>query len=294
MRTIPISRSTGAALDTLTHPRARARSRLNRYEICLLALFLLSLPLCNPWVHGDGVGYYALARSLLIEQRLDFHNDWLEANPQFRMAHTDDQGHEAAWEYTATGHLNNHFAIGPAILWSPFLIAAHAGVLISDALGAHIPANGFSYPYVVSMAFATALYGFLALWISFQIARRYVAERWAFLATIGIWFASSLPVYMYFNPWWSHAHSAFAVALFLWYWDKTRGTRTLRQWILLGLIAGLMMNVYYASAVLLLLPFFGFVARLRAALSEHGQRCGCSCSTVSFSHARLSWPSCRP
>ena len=127
----------------------------------------------------------------------------------------------------------------------------------------------FRSPYVVAMALATALYGFLALWISFQIARRYVAERWAFLATIGIWFASSLPVYMYFNPSWSHAHSAFAIALFLWYWNKTRDTRTLRQWILLGLIAGLMMNVYYVSAVMLLLPFFELVKRLRVAIPEH-------------------------
>jgi hypothetical protein len=253
-----------AALEPASPTRTDLRSRLSRCEKYLILLFLLSLPFCNPWVHGDGVGYYALARSLLIEHRLDFQNDWLEANPQFRIAHTDGQGRVLASEYTATKHLNNHFAIGPAILWSPFLVAAHAGVLIADGLGAHLPANGFSRPYVVAMALGTAVYGFLALWISFHIARRYVAERWALLATIGIWFASSLPVYMYFNPSWSHAHSAFAVALFLWYWDKTRDTRTLRQWILLGLSGGLMMDVYYISAVVFLLPFFDFVAQLRA------------------------------
>jgi hypothetical protein len=106
------------------------------------------------------------------------------------------------------------------------------------------PLTVFSKLYVISMAFATAIYGFLALWISFQVARRYVAERWAFLAAIGMWFASSLPVYMYLNPSWSHAHSAFVVALFLWYWEKTRNGRTRSQWIFLGLIAGLMMDMY--------------------------------------------------
>ncbi|MGH8338156.1 MAG: hypothetical protein ACRETL_15330 [Gammaproteobacteria bacterium] len=60
---------------------------------------------------------------------------------------------------------------------------------------------------------------------------------------------------MYFNPSWSHAHSTFVVALFLWYWDKTRGSRTLVQWILLGAISGLMLDVYYANLmVLLILP----------------------------------------
>jgi Dolichyl-phosphate-mannose-protein mannosyltransferase len=266
-----VSNST-VALQSAGPTRNDTRSHPSRYEKYLIVAFFLSLPLSNPWVHGDGVGYYALARSLLIEHRLDFQNDWLEANPQFRMAHTDAQGRLLAGGYTATNHLNNHFAIGPAILWSPFLVAAHAGVLIGDGLGAHLPANGFSRPYVVAMALGTALYGFLALWISFDIARRYVAERWAFLATIGIWFASSLPVYMYFNPSWSHAHSAFAVALFLWYWNKTRDTRTLRQWILLGLIAGLMIDVYYVSAVVLLLPFFEFVAHLRAGLFKPLQK----------------------
>ena len=77
---------------------------------------------------------------------------------------------------------------------------------------------------------------------------------WALLATLGIWFASSLPVYMYFNPAWSHAHSAFSMALFLWYWQRTRNQRSLRQWIVLGLTAGLMMNVYYPNAIVMVAP----------------------------------------
>ena len=66
--------------------------------------------------------------------------------------------------------------------------------------------------------------------------------------------ASSLPIYMYFNPSWSHAISAFSVALFIWYWDRTRLQRTAGQWALLGLAAGLMGNVYYPNAILLIFP----------------------------------------
>ena len=228
--------------------------RFTKYEALLAIIFLLTLPLSNPWVRGDGVGYYAFARSMLIEHRLDFTRDWLAANTSFRMGRTDAQGNIAPAEYTATGHLDNHFSVGPAILWFPFLVVAHGSVLLWDRLGGQIPADGFSKPYRVAMALGTALYGFLALLISFVVARRYFAERWAFLATLGIWFASSLPVYMYFNPSWSHAHSAFMVALFLWYWIRTRAARTWVQWIVLGAIGGLMMDVYYVSGVLLLLP----------------------------------------
>ncbi|MGA9885471.1 MAG: glycosyltransferase family 39 protein [Candidatus Acidiferrales bacterium] len=218
----------------------------------MLLIFILTLPLLNPWVRGDGVGYYAYARSLLIEHKLDFRQDWLMANASFRMDRIDADGQIAPSQYTVTGHLDNHFSIGPAILWAPFLVVAHAGVLVWDRFGGHVAADGFSRPYLLAMSFGTALYGFLSLAISFGLARRFVPERWAFLATLGIWFGSSLPVYMYFNPSWSHSQSAFTVALFVWYWLRTRADRSTGQWAILGALGGLMMDVYYVSAVVLL------------------------------------------
>src|SRR5262249_12544706 len=158
------------------------------------------------------------------------------------------------------------FTIGPAILWAPFLFAAHVGALVARTMGSNIAVDGFTAPYRFAMALGTAFYGFLGLFLSFRIAKRFVAERWAFLAVVGIWGGSSLAVYMYFNPSWSHAHSAFAVALFFWYWLETRGARSLRQWILLGLIAGLMMNVYYANAMLLTLAAVEAIVELRDAV----------------------------
>src|SRR5476651_2065702 len=36
-------------------------------------------------------------------------------------------------QYTATGHVENHFTVGPAMLWAPFLIFAHLVVLTWNA-----------------------------------------------------------------------------------------------------------------------------------------------------------------
>ncbi|MGC1483481.1 MAG: hypothetical protein WA789_06800 [Candidatus Acidiferrum sp.] len=224
---------------------------LRKAERLLLVLFVLSLPMLNPWVRGDGVGYYAYARAPLIQHNLDFTPDYQHANESFRENRLDKNGQPVAESRTRTGHLENHFTVGPAILWAPFLLVAHAGVLLARSLGSVILADGFSTPYRIAMAFGTAFYGFLGLLISFRLAQKYVDERWALLATLAIWWASSLPVYMYFNPSWSHALSAFVVALFLWYWDRTRISRTLAQWIVLGAIGGLMLDVYYANAMLL-------------------------------------------
>jgi hypothetical protein len=220
--------------------------------LCLL--FLLSLPLANPYVHGDGVGYYAYARAVLIQGDLRFEEDWRRANEGFAQARIGADGELQADQYTESGHLSNIFTIGPAILWSPFLISAHVGVVISRELGSSLPADGFSWPYRVAMALGTACYGFLSLLLSLDLIRKYVEERWAFLATLGVWTASSLPVYMYFNPSWSHAHSAFAVALFLWFWERTRPERTFRQWVVFGLIGGLMLNSYFPNGIFLLIP----------------------------------------
>jgi hypothetical protein len=83
-------------------------------------------------------------------------------------------------------------------------------------------------------------------------------------------------VYMYFNPSWSHAHSAFMVTVFLWYWIRTRAERTWKQWLLLGLVGGLMVDVYYINWVLLLFPLLesigGYQKAWRASKNQSVQR----------------------
>lgn len=220
----------------------------------LILIWLVTLPLANPWVRGDGVGYYAYIQALMVHGNLNLKEDWLHANPSFLLIRLKPDGQLNAAQFTKTGHIDDHFAVGPAMLWAPFLVPVHIAVLGLDRLGADIPANGFSLPYRLAMALATAFYGFLALWMSFWLAREYFGERVALVATLAIWFGSSLIVYMYFNPSWAHAQAAFVVALFLWYWLRTRGERKPLQWLWLGLMGGLMLDVYYPNGVLFLLP----------------------------------------
>jgi hypothetical protein len=185
---------------------------------------------------------------------LRFEEDWRNANLSFTQSRITPDGKLLQNQYTNTGYINNLFSVGPAILWMPFVLVAHAAVLVVDRFGGNVPADGFSRPYRTAAACGTALYGFLGLLLSYLLARKYAGAESALLATLGIWSASSLPVYMYFNPFWSHAHSTFANALFLWYWDLTRPDRKIGQWLLLGLISGLMLDVYFVNGVFLLIP----------------------------------------
>jgi hypothetical protein len=237
----------------------------------LVFLFFVTLPFINPWVHGDGVGYYAYLRAPLIQHNLHFENDYLAANESFVISRVDAQGRLLPREYTKTGYVGNHFSVGPAILWAPVMLAVHGTVLLADQFGAHVAADGFSHPYLLAMALTTACYGFFSLLLSYRIARKYFDDQWSFMATVAIWLASSLPIYMYFNPSWSHALSAFTVALFLWYWERTKLRRTTAQWAILGLIAGLMGNVYYPNAILLIFPALEAVYLLRLRSRDSGQ-----------------------
>ena len=231
---------------------------MSNYKKALFLVFVLGLPFLDAHVDGDGVGFYAYVRSPLIDHNFSFSSDW--QYPRRDLQQLFLTNHFVEVPLTKTGHLPNFYPIGPALLWSPFLILSHLAVLVSVRLGAHIPADGHSWPYMAAMAGATALYGFAGLCFSFAVARRFVAERWAFWATLGIWIGTPLPVFMYLYPSWPHTHSIFVNSLFLWYWLRTRETRTPRQWLLLGLLSGLMIEVHYPNVVFLLAPAYEVVA----------------------------------
>jgi len=106
------------SLNSDSHVRRRTLER------ALLILFVFSLPLVNPWIRGDGVGYYAYARAPLIEHSLDFTHDYQMSNESFRGARLEANGQPKTDYRTRTNHLDNHFTVGPALLWSPFLLLA--------------------------------------------------------------------------------------------------------------------------------------------------------------------------
>jgi hypothetical protein len=261
---------------------SRRRWKSFSYAKALFVLLIITLPIVNPWVHGDGVGYYAYVHSLLIDHDLQFENEWRAANSSFTIGRVGPDGEILASQFTATHHLDNHFTVGPAILWAPFLIVVHLTVISLNSFGAHINSDGFGRPYLWTMAFTTVGYGFCGLLLCFHLAREFVAERWAFLAILGYWFASSLPVYMYLNPSWSHAHTLFSVSLFLWYWNRTRARRSLLQWIVIGLIAALMVNVYYLNVVWLLLPAFEAIANYFQIVVPRSNPLGANTTRESF------------
>ncbi len=211
----------------------------DRGEIVLAVALLLSVVLVKPRIaESDAIEYFSYLHSILFDGDLDFENEYtyfyLE-NPEGR------QGFKETFLdlETPTGLKLNFGPIGSALLWSPFYIAAHGGVLVAQALGADVTADGLSLPYRWAVAIGSMLWGAVGLLLSYRFARRYASEFACFVAIVGLWWATPVAYYLYVAPGMSEAPSLFAVALFftLWRW-AAHGS--IGRWIVWGASAGLM------------------------------------------------------
>lgn len=226
-----------------------------RPRLVLICLFLLSLPAITPRLYSsDEVQYFSYLRSLWFDHDLSFENEY---------QHFYDAGiarsdgfHETFLERTTdTGRRINFGTLGCAMLWAPFY---GVGDLVAHATGAAV--DGFSTPYVAAVAYGSACYGFLAVLLGIACA-----ERLGFrgrIAGVLVWLGTPLLFYMYVAPPFSHACSAFAVALFMTVWLRVRDTWTPSGLVALGAAAALMAMVREQDAFFVAGPAVDFLIAL--------------------------------
>lgn len=236
-----------------------------RAATALAAVALLAvLPFVNTHVRGDGNGYFAWIASPIVDGDLDFRNQYAHANALFADRYFEASGAPRAELITPTGRLDNQWATGPAVLWAPWFLAAHAIVRLTGAS----TDDGFAPAYRHACAIGTLCYAAWALWLSALSARRFgVSAPVAAAAALTVFGASSLLVYTFLLPFHVHALAAFTVALFFWYRITRGADLTPLQWALWGAIAGLMCMTYYVDAVFALVAVSSAadVARRRGA-----------------------------
>lgn len=223
---------------------------------------VLACLLVNPYVRGDGNGYYAWLVSPVVDGDLDFTNQFRRADPLFQQLVFADDGIVRPEAITPVGRVGNQWSVGPAVLWAPWFLAAHLGVTGARLLGATLPADGYSWPYLWTVAMGTVVYGMLALWLSVRTATHLGYGRSAGLAAIAIGLASSLPVYQVFLPFHVHALAACAVAAFVMWGVTQHDSSRLGHWAVWGALAGLMVQVYQLNGVFALAAMWVWAATL--------------------------------
>lgn len=242
----------------------------------------MSLPAVTARLYSsDEVQYFSYLRSLYFDRDVSFENE-------YRYFHDRNIAQSAGFHETfleretGAGRRVNYATLGAAILWSPFYAAADGW---ARATGTDEP-NGFTAPYVRAVAYGSALYGFLAVLLSIRAARvihgppdlqirrdhprrpdlQVGRHHGAFYAGLAIWLGTPLLFYMYVAPPFSHACSAFAVALFVNVWLHVRRSWTARGAFALGLSAALLAMVREQDVFLALGPLVDFAWSARSSL----------------------------
>ena len=245
--------------------------RLTRGERILAAALLATLPLVNPYLRGEGNGNYAYVRSLVIDHDLRFDEEYRRGDDAF-VAQSFRKADGQPWPPMEMpgGYLRNQWSVGSSLLWLPGFLQAHALAGLLRALGRSVEADGYSLPYRLACALATAGYAFLGLFLACRAAARFSGGPAALLATAALWLASPLPVYVYFLPFYSHAMASFGVSLFFWYWLTRRPLLQPRQWAAWGLCGGLVWQLEPLSGLAMVAAAVEWLAGLRGAAHRGG------------------------
>jgi hypothetical protein len=213
----------------------------------------------TPKIRGaDEIEYFSYLRSLVFDHDVEFGNE-------YEHFHAVDPrglaGFKATFldlRETETGRHINFAPLGCALLWSPFYLLAHAGVLTARAAGAGIAADGYSFPYVAAACYGSALYGLAALLLVHDTLRRHggFAEPAATLSVAGLWLGTPLLYYMTLAPAFSHAVGVFAVALLVWLTLRAwaRPPASVWEWAAIGAAGGVAALVREQDALFLIIP----------------------------------------
>lgn len=226
---------------------------MTRRHVLVVALVaLITLPAVTTRIYAsDEVQYFAFLRSLAFDGDLSFENEY-----QYFFEHGAGGAgfHETFLEdrYTAAGRRINFGTIGPALLWAPFYAGGH---IVAGLTGA--PQDGYSHPYVASVAYGSAVYGWLAVLLSALIAQRWVGRGLA--AALVVLLGTPLVFYLYVTPPFSHACATFAVALCVWTWLRVRDTWSPGGVALLGLTVGLMATMRDQAGLFAIGPAIDFI-----------------------------------
>ena len=244
---------------------------LSRRELVFLAaLFVLSLPAITARLYSsDEVQYFSYLRSLWFDHDVSFENEY-QYFYDHQIARSPDF-HTTFLELETAAHRRiNYGTIGCAILWAPFYAVGDVTARVMHAAGRDVAVDGYSKPYVTAVAYGSAFYGFATIVLAIIAARRLVAAH-AFSSALAVWLGTPLLFYMYIAPPFSHACSAFAVALFVIVWLNMRQTWSVAGAVALGITGALMAMVREQDIFFTLGPAVDFALAMVKGIRHKGQ-----------------------
>lgn len=194
----------------------------------------------NKVIQNDVIMYYAYLPATFIFNDLNF--DFTKDLP------ADFEGQ--IWlQTTPIGKPILRMTMGMAILWVPFFLMAHA---LAHILG--VSTLGYSWPYSLSIFVATLFYLFVGLYYLRKILLRYVSEVTTAVTLILVVLATNLMFYVISEPGMTHVYNFGLITAFIYFSLKWVEKPELKNTIILGLLAGLIVLIRPVNILVGLFP----------------------------------------
>jgi hypothetical protein len=216
-----------------------------RRNVIVLALAVVLLALCfKAIVRGDGIGYYAYLPSVVGERTINLQPTFQRFIEAGVPAYTQNLEIRLGNGLTA-----DYKQVGSAILALPFY--AVTAVVLGITPKTEDPALGAAYQFAFTAASLT--YALLALLLLYRFLRDLWGAWSARLALAAAVFGTPLVAYLFFEPSYSHTFSVAAIIIFSLFLYQTGPERSWVQWLVLGLIGGLMVITHVQEIVFMAL-----------------------------------------
>lgn len=214
------------------------KTKLIFLSILLFSLltFFVHYGVVKKAVYGDGIYYYSIVRSVVIDRDINFGNEFKY------FGNTIIE--------TNTGKIANKYSIGMAILWLPFFLLAHITSISLNYLGFGIPTNGYTDIYQIFTGVGSIIYGWLGLIFCYKVLKTFYSQNISLISTLFIWLGTNLFFYNGIDVVNSHSGSFFLSALILYILVKKQNDYF--KYFVLGILSSLLMMVRIQDLILLI------------------------------------------
>lgn len=206
--------------------------------VCAIVFVSSKFWLKKPVIDWDITLYYHYLPALFIYDDLKFEKPVAEWGKRHFYMKTDEEGNQFV-KMTA----------GPAILYSPFFFIGHAIALLSD----NYPPDGFSPPYRLALLAAALAYALAGLFFLKRFLSFYVSPGIAALSSVLLFAGTNMPHYSFVEPM-SHVFSFALVSLILWRFEHYRRKAGLKEVLIMGFAAGLLILNRPTNILILVFP----------------------------------------
>ena len=196
----------------------------------------------------DAFQYLATLVSAVKDFDLNFYNEFFLEN---------------AHRFYNPAALHSARYLGVPLLEAPFFAAGELLARVMGLLGAYHARTGLTFPYIFTVSFGSSLFALGSVLLIYLLCREFYSRSVSLVATMGCWLASPLFFFSFCWNGWPHPYNTFFIALFLLYGKRTLQSRTVKDWVALGSIGGILCLIRPTNAVFALFPLWEIVPGLR-------------------------------